>query len=87
MENIGNFHEQHHFSTKYIENQGVKIYFANTKNIEGDNYSSVSNSRLFALTTSANTLNEAKEKVYSAIKGNIDEKLDYRKDIGNIYEH
>ena len=74
-------------NTTNIEKQGVKIYFANTKNIQGDNYSSVSNSRLFALTTSANTLNEAKEKVYNAIKGNIDEKLDYRKDIGNIYEH
>jgi phosphoribosylamine--glycine ligase len=30
-----------------IEKQGVKVYFANTKNIEGNTYSSVSNSRLF----------------------------------------
>ena len=72
---------------KEIEKQGVKIYFANTKNIEENKYSSVSNSRLFGLTTSASTLQEAKEKVYNAIKGNIDEKLDYRTDIGNIYEH
>lgn len=70
-----------------IEKQGVKIYFANTKHLEGNKYSSVSNSRLFGLTTSAKTLQEAKEKVYNAIKGNIDEKLDYRTDIGNIYEH
>ncbi len=70
-----------------IENQGVKIYFANTKHLEGNKYSSVSNSRLFGLTTSAKSLQEAKEKVYNAIKGNIDEKLDYRTDIGNIYEH
>ncbi len=70
-----------------IEKQGVKIYFANTKNIEGNTYSSVSNSRLFGLTTSAKTLEEAKERVYNSIKGNLDEKLDYRKDIGNIYEH
>ena len=70
-----------------IENQGVKIYFANTKHLEGNKYSSVSNSRLFGLTTSAKTLQEAKKKVYNAIKGNIDEKLDYRTDIGNIYEH
>ena len=70
-----------------IEKQGVKIYFANTKNIEKNTYSSVSNSRLFGLTTSAKTLEEAKEKVYNSIKGNLDEKLDYRKDIGNIYEH
>ena len=70
-----------------IEKQGVKIYFANTKHLEGNKYSSVSNSRLFGLTTSAKSLQEAKEKVYNAIKGNVDEKLDYRTDIGNIYEH
>lgn len=72
---------------KSIEDQGVKIYFANTKKVEDDKYSSVSNSRLFALTTSAKNLQEAKEKVYKAIQGNIDNKLDYRTDIGNIYEH
>ena len=70
-----------------IEKQGVKIYFANTKHLKGNEYSSVSNSRLFGLTTSAKSLQEAKEKVYNAIKGNIDKKLDYRTDIGNIYEH
>ena len=74
-------------SREAIEKQGVKIYFANTKHLEGNKYSSVSNSRLFGLTTSAKSLQEAKEKVYNAIKGNIDEKLDYRTDIGNIYEH
>ena len=62
-------------------------YFANTKSINENTYSSVSNSRLFGLTTCGNTLEEAKQKVYNAIKGNIDSKLDYRKDIGNIYEH
>ncbi len=72
---------------KAIEKQGVKIYFANTKHLEDSKYSSVSNSRLFGLTTSAKTLQEAKEKVYNSIKGNIDKKLDYRTDIGNIYEH
>jgi len=70
-----------------IEKQGVKIYFANTKQIEENKYSSVSNSRLFGLTTTGKTLEEAKQKVYNSIKGNIDEELDYRKDIGNIYEH
>ena len=70
-----------------IEEQGVKIYFANTKNIDENTYSSVSNSRLFGLTTCANTLEEARKKVYSAIEGNLDKELDYRKDIGNIYEH
>ena len=72
---------------KAIEKQGVKIYFANTKHLEDSKYSSVSNSRLFGLTTSAKTLQEAKEKVYNSIKENIDKKLDYRTDIGNIYEH
>ena len=70
-----------------IEKQGVKIYFANTKHLDGNKYSSVSNSRLFGLTTSAKTLQVAREKVYNSIKGNMDEKLDYRTDIGNIYEH
>lgn len=70
-----------------IENQGVKVYFANTKNIENNIYSSISNSRLFGLTTEGKTLDEAKEKVYKAIEGNLDSKLDYRNDIGNIYEH
>ncbi len=74
-------------NTEEIENKGVKIYFANTKNIDKNLYSSVSNSRLFGLTTFANTLEEAKNRVYDAIKGNIDKELDYRKDIGNIYEH
>ena len=70
-----------------IEKQGVKIYFANTKNVEGNIYSSVSNSRLFGLTAEANTLEEAKGRVYNSMEGNLDDKLDYRKDIGNIYEH
>lgn len=70
-----------------IEKQGVKVYFANTKNIEGNTYSSISNSRLFGLTCSGKTLDEAREKVYNSIKGNLDDKLDYRRDIGNIYEH
>jgi len=70
-----------------IEKQGVKVYFANTKNVEGNTYSSISNSRLFGLTAEGNTLEEAKEKVYKSMEGNLDEKLDYRKDIGNIYEH
>ena len=70
-----------------IEKKGVKVYFANTKNIEGNTYSSVSNSRLFGLTTNANTLEEAREKVYKAVEGNLDNELDYRKDIGIIYEH
>ena len=70
-----------------IEKQDVKIYFANTKNVGNNTYSSVSNSRLFGLTAEGNTLEEAKEKVYNSMAGNLDEKLDYRKDIGNIYEH
>ncbi len=70
-----------------IESQGVKIYFASTKQIEGNNYESVGNSRLFAATYVADTMEEAKEKVYNALEGNVDEKLHYRKDIGKIYIH
>lgn len=70
-----------------IEKQGVKIYFANTKNIKENIYASVSNSRLFGLTSEGDTLEEAKAKVYNSIEVNLDAKLDYRKDIGNIYKH
>ena len=58
-----------------------------TQNVKEHTYSSVSNSRLFGLTAEANTLEEAKERVYKSMEGNLDKKLDYRKDIGNIYEH
>ncbi len=70
-----------------IEKQGAKVYFASTKNIEGNNYESVGNSRLFAVVCSADTMDEAKEKVYKAMEGNIDKILHYRKDIGAIYVH
>lgn len=70
-----------------IEEQGVKIYFANTKELEKNKYSSVSNSRLFGLTICGNTLEESRDKIYNAIKGNLDNELDYRKDIGVIYKH
>lgn len=70
-----------------IEKQGVKIYFASSKQIEGNNYESVGNSRLFAAVYTSNSMDEAKEKVYNALKGNVDEVLNYRKDIGNMYVH
>ena len=67
--------------------QGVNLYFASTKPVEGNRYCSVGTSRLFAVHASGNTLEEAKAKVYTAMHNHIDEKLDYRKDIGEIYEH
>lgn len=70
-----------------IERQGVKIYFASSKQIEGNNYESVGNSRLFAAVYTSDSMEEAKEKVYSALEGNVDEILNYRKDIGNMYVH
>ena len=72
---------------KAILEKGAKIYFASTKQIENNKYESVGTSRLFAIHTNGNTLEEAKQKAYSAMENNIDEKLDYRKDIGEIYEH
>ena len=70
-----------------IEKQGVKIYFASSKQVEGNNYESVGNSRLFAAVCKANTMEEAREKVYKALNGNVDSILNYRKDIGTMYEH
>ncbi len=72
---------------KAITDKGLKVYFANAKHIEGNTYTSVSTSRLFAVSTSGKDLDEIKKKVYDAMDGNVDTKLDYRKDIGCIYVH
>ena len=50
-------------------------------------YTSVSNSRLFALVAEGQELENLKEKVYTVIENQVDRVLDYRKDIGSIYEH
>ncbi len=70
-----------------ITKNGSKIYFASTKLLENGNFMSVGVSRLFAIFGTGTTLEMAKQKVYTAMKNNIDTKLDYRKDIGEIYEH
>ena len=70
-----------------IENKGAKVYFASSKQIDNNKYTSVGTSRLVAVIAIDNTLEDAKKKVYNAIKGNISENLDYRKDIGTIYVH
>lgn len=70
-----------------IREKGVKIYFANAKEIDKNKYTSVSNSRLFALITEGEDLEALKEKVYNVIDEEVDKVLDYRKDIGTIYEH
>ncbi len=51
-----------------IEKQGVKIYFASTKQNEGNNYESVGNSRLFAAVTTDTSMEEAKKRVYKALE-------------------
>ena len=70
-----------------IREKGVKIYFANAKEIEENKYTSVSNSRLFAIISEGQDLENIKRKVYEVIETDVDKILDYRKDIGNIYEH
>lgn len=70
-----------------IEKQGVKIYFSSTKQIKGNEYQSVGNSRLFAVVTEDDDMEEARKRVYSALEGNVDGILHYRKDIGKIYTH
>lgn len=70
-----------------IREKGVKIYFANAKEIGENEYTSVSNSRLFALISEGENLEEIKKKVYTVIDEEVDKVLDYRKDIGSIYEH
>lgn len=70
-----------------IEKANAKIYFANAKKIGENKYTSVSNSRLFGVFAEGNSLEEAKTIVYNAMKNTIDENLDYRTDIGEIYIH
>lgn len=70
-----------------ILNSGVKLYFANAKQINENEYTSVSNSRLFAICTSGKELEELRQKVYTVIDSEVDKVLDFRKDIGKIYIH
>lgn len=70
-----------------VESKGVKIYFANSKKIGENRYTSVSNSRLFAIEKTGDNFEEIKNQVYKVIKEEVDEVLDYRTDIGNMYEH
>ncbi len=74
-------------NTENIKNKGAKLYFASSKKISENIYTSVGTSRLFAVFASKDTIEEAKKTVYDAMSGNIDKKLDYRSDIGTIYEH
>ncbi len=70
-----------------IKEAGLKLYFANAKQVGENTYTSVSTSRLFAIEGTGKDLEELKKKVYKVIEENVDTKLDYRKDIGNIYIH
>ncbi len=70
-----------------IKQTGLKLYFANAKQIGENTYTSVSTSRLFAICGTGKNLDEIRKKVYDVIDQNVDTKLDYRKDIGNIYVH
>ncbi len=70
-----------------IKKKGVKLYFANAKKIGENTYTSVSNSRLFAICTKGSDFEEIRKKVYEVIQEEVDKVLDYRKDIGKIYVH
>lgn len=70
-----------------IRKKGVKIYFANAKKIADNTYTSVSNSRLFAITMAGDNFYEIRKEVYDVIEKEVDKILDYRKDIGEIYIH
>ena len=62
-------------------------YFASSKRVQGNSYESVGNSRLVAIVAEEKTFEKAKQKVYKAIEGNVDNVLNFRKDIGTIYIH
>ena len=65
----------------------MKLYFANAKKIGENRYTSVSNSRLFAIEKTGDNFETIKNQVYQVLKEEVDEVLDYRNDIGNMYEH
>ncbi len=70
-----------------IIKNSAKIYFANAKQLSKNEYTSVSNSRLFAITKTGKDLEQLRKEVYEIIENNVDKALDYRKDIGEIYIH
>lgn len=70
-----------------IEGKGVKLYFANAKKMGENRYTSISNSRLFAIEKTGDNFEKIKHQVYQVIQEEVDEVLDYRTDIGNMYEH
>ena len=70
-----------------ITDPGLKLYFANSKQIEQNKYTSVSTSRLFAIEATGEDLENLRKKVYDVIEKAVDKNLDYRKDIGVIYVH
>ncbi len=70
-----------------VRSKGVKLYFANSKKIGENRYTSVSNSRLFAIEKTGEDFDTIRKQVYEVIEEEIDNVLDYRKDIGNMYEH
>lgn len=74
-------------NTQAIRQAGAKIYFANAKKIGENTYTSVSNSRLFAVEATGQDFEQIRKIVYDAIEKNVDKVLDYRKDIGKIYIH
>lgn len=70
-----------------VESKGVKLYFANAKKVGENRYTSVSNSRLFAIEKTGDDFETIKNQVYQVLKEEVDSVLDYRNDIGNMYEH
>lgn len=72
---------------KAIKDANAKLYFANAKKVSENTYTSVSNSRLFAIELTGEDFEEIRKKVYDVIEKSVDKILDYRKDIGKIYIH
>lgn len=70
-----------------VRSKGVKLYFANSKKIGENRYTSVSNSRLFAFEKTGEDFETIQKQVYQVLQEEVDSNLDYRNDIGNMYEH
>lgn len=71
---------------KEIERE-ARIYFGSTKKTGVNTYTSVGNSRLFALVDTGSSLEEVKSRIDKLVeKFIINPELNFRKDIGKVYE-
>lgn len=69
-------------SPSAIRESGVHVFFSAAERLSGDQYATIGNSRCVALATSADSTDEASQRIESAIASFVSGPLHWRKDIG-----